>query len=196
MMGFTKSRLSVTYLGVPLTSKRLVIKDFESVIDKILTRINSWTSKVLSYAGRLTLVKSILATMANYQARLFIFPKAVTEVIEGKYKTYLWAGKGESKRSPVSWDKICEPKKKGGLAIRKFTYNAALILAQVWDIILLKESLWVQWLHTYFLKGMTVEVQWHHLCWNKNSPQNIPSSKCTNLFAESVCRALKDKNNK
>ncbi|GJX37778.1 putative gag-pol polyprotein [Tanacetum coccineum] len=43
---------------------------------------------------------------------------------------------------------------KGGLGIRRIeAFNIALIATHIWCILINKESLWVQWIHSYKLKG-------------------------------------------
>ena len=49
--GFQLGSLLVKYLGVPLISTKLSVKDCKCLLEKIVARIKSWTSKHLSYAG-------------------------------------------------------------------------------------------------------------------------------------------------
>ena len=49
------------YLGMPLLTKRKSTLVFQPLLDKIHTRIRAWQSKLLSQAGRLTLIKSVLS---------------------------------------------------------------------------------------------------------------------------------------
>lgn len=58
---FKKWRLLVKYLGVPLISKQLGVKDWKGLIDKVRTRILSWKNKNLTYVARLQLISSMLA---------------------------------------------------------------------------------------------------------------------------------------
>lgn len=51
--GFVVGQLPVRYLGVP---RHLSIKDCQPLIDKITARVKHWTSKLLSYAGKLQLI--------------------------------------------------------------------------------------------------------------------------------------------
>ena len=48
------------YLGVPLISTRLSHIDCQPLLDKIIARTQSWTSRSLSFAGRLQLISSVL----------------------------------------------------------------------------------------------------------------------------------------
>lgn len=47
------------YLGIPLTSREPSFIQCQPLIKKILDRIEGWASKLLSYAGRLHLIKSV-----------------------------------------------------------------------------------------------------------------------------------------
>ncbi|XP_074297878.1 uncharacterized protein LOC141628673 [Silene latifolia] len=75
--GFIEGKLPFKYLGVPITAGRLKKKDFALLIDKIVARLRSLGAKNLSYAGRLVLVSSVLSTMHNYWAAMFVLPKSV-----------------------------------------------------------------------------------------------------------------------
>lgn len=63
--------LPFKYLMVPLTSKKLSYAQSKPLVEKITSRAQTWMAHLLSYAGRLQLVKSILS-MQNY---CFLFPR-------------------------------------------------------------------------------------------------------------------------
>ncbi|KAK8682637.1 hypothetical protein V6N13_055021 [Hibiscus sabdariffa] len=48
--------LPVRCLGVPLVTRRLSVRDCNSRIEKISVKLNSWSSRKLSYGGRLQLI--------------------------------------------------------------------------------------------------------------------------------------------
>ena len=58
--GFKLGNLPVRYLGVPLVTRRLTDKDCRPLVERITSRINHWSTKFLSYAGRLQLVQAML----------------------------------------------------------------------------------------------------------------------------------------
>ncbi|KAH0700964.1 hypothetical protein KY284_015179 [Solanum tuberosum] len=58
--GYKMEELSFKYLGVPLSTKKLTVIQWYPFIEKIMARINSWTSRKLSYAGRTELVQTVL----------------------------------------------------------------------------------------------------------------------------------------
>ncbi|CAK8542665.1 unnamed protein product [Lathyrus sativus] len=57
LIGFQEGELPVKYLGVSLTCKKLTIHQYLPLIEKIVGRIHHWTTKLLSYARRIQLVK-------------------------------------------------------------------------------------------------------------------------------------------
>lgn len=69
--------LPVRYLGVPLISSRLSAEDCRMILEKISRRIGSWTSKNLSFAGRLQLLTSVMFSLQVYWTGVFILPKRV-----------------------------------------------------------------------------------------------------------------------
>ena len=56
----------IKYLGVPLHFTRLRREDIQPVVDKLVKRIAVWKGKLLSSAGKLTLLKSCLASIPTY----------------------------------------------------------------------------------------------------------------------------------
>ena len=73
--GFKVGTLLVRYLGVPLVTRRLSLKDCSNLVDKIKARINNWSTKLLSYAGRIQLIQSVLYSIQHFWCRHFILPK-------------------------------------------------------------------------------------------------------------------------
>ncbi|KAK4726976.1 hypothetical protein R3W88_031893 [Solanum pinnatisectum] len=153
--GFSKGDLPFRYLGVPLSSKKLSISQCQPLIDKIMGRINTWTTKFLSYAGRLQLVNSVLSAMQGFWSQIFLMPKKVLKKIESMCKRFLWNGDKEGKgKALIVWETLCWPKAAGGLNITDmYVWNKAAILKHMWNLCKKKDKLWIVWVHTFYLKG-------------------------------------------
>ncbi|XP_074277269.1 uncharacterized protein LOC141600910 [Silene latifolia] len=92
----------------------------------VFQRIRGIGARKLSYAGRLILINSVLNTLHNYWASIFLIPKGVISRIEMICRNFLWAGDAEYQRVPlVAWKKVCCSKKEGGLGVKD---------ARVWNI--------------------------------------------------------------
>ncbi|KAL2228507.1 UNVERIFIED_CONTAM: hypothetical protein Sindi_1830400 [Sesamum indicum] len=74
-LGFQEGVLAMRYLGLPLLSSRLTIADCRPLLLKIDKRIASWEGMVISYAGRVQIIKSLLMSLSLYWASAFILPK-------------------------------------------------------------------------------------------------------------------------
>jgi hypothetical protein len=95
-LGMKEGQFPVGYLGVPLISSKLSTADCSMLLDKIASQINSWTSKNLSFAGRLQLLNYVLYSLQVYQSGLFILPKQILKEINQKFNRFLWNGKDGS----------------------------------------------------------------------------------------------------
>ncbi|KAK4384399.1 hypothetical protein Sango_3064900 [Sesamum angolense] len=135
-LGFQEGFLPIRYLGVPLTSSRLTIADCRPLLTKVDTRLAGWSHHNLSYAGRVQLIRSVLNTLHIYWASVFILPKGIISILEGKMRKFLWQGPNRRGNAKVAWDQICKPKEEGGLGIRSMTVsNKALMMKHLWRIL-------------------------------------------------------------
>ncbi|KAL0411535.1 UNVERIFIED_CONTAM: hypothetical protein Slati_3743200 [Sesamum latifolium] len=92
LMGFQEGSLPIKYLGVPLISSRLTIADCQPLIDKIDNKLAGWSQFNLSLAGRTQLIKSVLSSLHTCWASVFILPKSIINIIEGRMRKFLWQG--------------------------------------------------------------------------------------------------------
>ncbi|XP_070020891.1 uncharacterized protein [Nicotiana sylvestris] len=117
--GYQRGALPFGYLGVPRSARKLSATDCEMLVEKMATKVRTWGSRNISYAGRVMLVNSVLMHMHSYWASIFILPKKVLKSIIGICRSFLWDGKGNStKLALVAWDTMCKPKQQGRLGIK------------------------------------------------------------------------------
>ncbi|XP_022014453.1 uncharacterized protein LOC110913945 [Helianthus annuus] len=129
---FDEGVLPVRYLGVPLISTRLLYSDCKRLVENLESRITDWKTKSLSFAGRLQLI-------------------LIISDLEDKMRRFLWAQRNNIKgKAKVKWSRVCKPKAEGGLGVRRVVdMNNALMVAHIWSLLTLRESLWVKWMHAY-----------------------------------------------
>ncbi|XP_074305237.1 uncharacterized protein LOC141640287 [Silene latifolia] len=117
--GFKSENLPFKYLGIPMSSKKLTKNEGMKLLDKLVARIRGWGIRHLSYAGRLTLVSSVLSTLHTYWVNIFLIPNGILNRVNAICRNFLWAGKSDYGKAPaISWDTCCAPKSKGGLGLR------------------------------------------------------------------------------
>ena len=95
---FPLGKLPFRYLGVPLSSKHLFATDCDALVDKMTSRIKSWSEKSLSYIARLQLVNSVLMNISSYWCQIFILPKKVINMINSICRSFLGFGVSDSSK--------------------------------------------------------------------------------------------------
>lgn len=92
IVGVKRGTLPIRYLGVPLTCKKLSKKECQPLLEKFTVSISSWSSRFLSYAGRLQLTDSTLGSLYGYWCTVFLLPKHLISSIEKLCCSFLWKG--------------------------------------------------------------------------------------------------------
>lgn len=110
--------LPVRYLGLPLCSKRLSVRDCDSLIAQVRRKLNGWMNQHLSIAGRLQLIASTIPGILGFWCSAFCIPKRVLKMIQSLVSSFLWRGTLDNNSSAkVAWDSLCYPKAEGGLGL-------------------------------------------------------------------------------
>ncbi|XP_058733586.1 uncharacterized protein LOC131605219 [Vicia villosa] len=156
--GYKEGQLPFKYLGIPLTSKKLSNAHYLPLIEKILSRLHHWSARLLSHAGRVQLIKAVGFAIANYWMQCFPIPKTVIKKINTACRTFIWTGgTSPSRKSPIAWKNMCKPMAKGGLNILDLDrWNTITMLKLLWDLCKKNDSLWVKWMHMYFIKNQNI----------------------------------------
>ncbi|XP_060217109.1 uncharacterized protein LOC132644539 [Lycium barbarum] len=128
-LGYATGELPFKYLGVPLTSKKLNLSQWQPLIEKVVAKISSWTAKKLSYESIVQLVKTVIFGVQSYWAQLFILLAKVMKAINAYCRSFIWSRINTiTKRALVSWDRVCLPKSVGGMNLTYLkTWNKAAI---------------------------------------------------------------------
>ncbi|XP_012853654.1 PREDICTED: uncharacterized protein LOC105973179 [Erythranthe guttata] len=150
---FATGTFPFRYLGIPLAASKLRVLNYQPLLDKIEHAIGVWKGHTLSYAGRLEILKAVVQGTCCYWLSIFSIPITVIGYIEDMARDFLW----DTAKPKVSWEYLCKPKADGGLGLRCFrTWNRSLLGKDLWDIHLKKDSLWIQWVNEFYLKGTAV----------------------------------------
>ncbi|RVW17787.1 putative ribonuclease H protein [Vitis vinifera] len=106
-LGCKVGQLPSTYLGLPLGAPNKAGYVWDGVEEMMRWKLALWKRQYLSKGGRITLIKSTLASMPLYQLSLFRMPKGVARRLEKLQRDFLWGGGStERKAHLVSWEKV------------------------------------------------------------------------------------------
>ncbi|KAJ9678515.1 hypothetical protein PVL29_020639 [Vitis rotundifolia] len=145
-LGCRVGSLPSQYLGLPLGAPNKAPYMWDGVEERVRRRLALWKRQYISKGGRVTLIKSILASMPIYQMSIFRMPKIVARRLEKVQRDFLWGGGNmEGKIHLVNWEVVCTDKDKGGLGLRKLAMlNKALLGKWIWRYACDKDNLWKQ----------------------------------------------------
>jgi hypothetical protein len=116
------------YLGVPIFKSKPKAAQWTPLIDKLKNRINSWGATWLNLAGKVVLIKAVLASIPIYQSSLLLAPVTTIQKIEALLRRFLWEGGKQTGRKLhlISWEKVTKPFLEGGLQLKNIhTQNLA-----------------------------------------------------------------------
>ncbi|CAN1782186.1 Putative ribonuclease H protein At1g65750, partial [Linum perenne] len=99
LLGFGETRDLGRYLGVPILHGRISKDTYSYILERMRKKLDGWKCNTLSLARRVTLALYVLNSIPSY---------AMQTGSLAKCKVHL-----------LAWDRICRPKDKGGLGLRK-----------------------------------------------------------------------------
>lgn len=158
--GFSSGSFPVKYLGTPLVFGKTKVCHFNPLVERISIYLKTWSAHSLSYVGRLELQKAVIQGVESFWLQTNLNPSTVLDIIIRICNNFLWAGS----KPKVAWNNICYPTEEGGLGLRNCRiWNRAFLFKTLWDIHSQMDSLWIKWIHVFYLRGRSIWT------WNPNN---------------------------
>ena len=134
VLGYRTGQLPSTYLGLSLGAPHKLVAAWDAIEERMRKKLALWKRNYSSKGGRLTLIKSTLASLPIYQLSLVRMPISVAKRLENLQRNFLWGGGAlEKKPHLVNWDVICSNKGQGSLGLRSLTsLNKVLLGKWIW----------------------------------------------------------------
>ncbi|VFQ94140.1 unnamed protein product [Cuscuta campestris] len=149
LVSFPRGQLPVRYLGLPLASHRISEADYAPLFKTVEGFLSKWKTMKISYAGKLELIRAVIQGVQSFWLQAFPVQKYVRDRITSHCRDFLWG----SKFAKVAWSDICKPKIEGGLGLKDAgNWNDALLCKHLWNLAAKKDSLWVRWVHSVYIK--------------------------------------------
>lgn len=89
---FQAGSFPMRHLGFPIASRRWTKQECFSLVEKVAGRLKCWSTRHLSFAGRLLLINSALHSFKFYWISAFLIPKGILREIDKLCRHFLWAG--------------------------------------------------------------------------------------------------------
>ncbi len=155
LFGCEVNSFPFTYLGLPLSPRALRRADFLPLVEKVDKRMAGWKGLLLSRAGRLVLVNSVLSSIPAFFFSTFRVPLWAIKAIDNTRRSLFWKGKrlDNGFHCLVKWDQLCRPKQLGGLRVRNLrATNSSLLMKSFWAFYKGEALPWVKMLRNFHYK--------------------------------------------
>lgn len=151
LTGFHHESTYIKYLGVPLCRGRIKASYFQPIIDKIQSRVSGWFSKLLSFGGKIILLRYVLSSMPLHLLAAMNPPVSIFDRIERVFAAFLLNSSTESsKHHWISWDALARPTQEGGIGVRRLSeVGDAFTFKRCWSLVQ-KASLWSDYLSSKY----------------------------------------------
>lgn len=143
-LSVSRPNFPIKYLGLPLTTRRLVRLDFQPLVDKAANKLSTWNGR--NQAGRVSLTKSVLSSQPIYLLSALKPPKETIVDLDRLRKGFIWACDREltGGKCKVKWTRTTLPKEHGGLGVLNLDrFARALRLRWLWHQWVSPQKPWV-----------------------------------------------------
>ncbi|KAJ0435664.1 putative RNA-directed DNA polymerase [Helianthus annuus] len=136
--------LPFKHLGLQGGTNMNLVKNWQPVVNVFKKRLAIWKTQILSFGGRLTLIKSVLNALPTYYFSFYRAPTQVIDQLERLRREFLWGITPEKgKMNMVAWDSVMTPKELGGAGVGSLKdANLAMLAKWWWRFKTEPESLW------------------------------------------------------
>lgn len=163
-LGIQSENWNEKYLGLPVhvgCSKR---KAFNYIKRIMCGRVHGWQERLLAKESKEVLVKAVAQAIPTFVMSCFDLTKTFCTELNTLLGKFWWSQ--QDKQNPmhwISWDKLTQPKSKGGLGFRDmYSFNMAMLSRQGWRLIRNPDSLCARVLKArYFPECSVLEATAH-----------------------------------
>lgn len=108
-----------TYLGLPISNKKLRKADLLAWVEKVGDRLPKWKATLMNMAGRVAWTRFVLSAVPIHVLIAVKVPKWFIKAIDKIRRSFVWTGREEANGGAclVAWEKVQRPLDLGGLGI-------------------------------------------------------------------------------
>ncbi|KAL3701937.1 hypothetical protein R1sor_019959 [Riccia sorocarpa] len=137
----------IRYLGHPVGWNVKENQKCDYIIGKLQKRLGNWMYRMLSFAGRMVVMKYILKAMPNHLFTCLALNKQALGRMEAECRKFLWgkSDRGSDRVPLIAWKEIMKDKGDGGLAATSFLLQGkAMRLKHFLKVFTEEEEDWIR----------------------------------------------------
>nr|KYP48676.1 Putative ribonuclease H protein At1g65750 family [Cajanus cajan] len=163
-------------------------------MDHINRRLSSWKTKTLSFAGRLTLTKSVLAAIPSYTMKTVLLSKQLCDDIDKSCRSFIWGqDSGKRRIHALAWEGLCLWKNCNNFTFCQIVTNPLQVVCEIKGRMHVLSSTTFCKPHIFYQKDNPKS----HIRWTP-PPSNILKLNCDGVVADNACAScggiLRDNN--
>lgn len=86
------------YLGMPILHKRINKETLRDILEKVESRLAGWKGRILSFAGRLTLINSVLSSTPVHSMSTIKLPNSTLNSLDRVSRSFLWGSTSDRRK--------------------------------------------------------------------------------------------------
>jgi hypothetical protein len=101
--------LPCTYMGLPLSIRKLRREDLQPVLDKLVGKLAFWRARLMSKEGRAVYVQAVMTASVIYHLMALDLEPWFLQAVDKLRRGFLWAGNGDANGGScaVAWHLVC-----------------------------------------------------------------------------------------
>lgn len=143
ILGVTCVEQHGLYLGLPIHVGMSKSAIFEYLKERLMKKLVSWRSKLLSSAGKEILIKVVAQIVPLYAMNCYLLPMNLCDELHRLCAQFFWGSTDEKHKIHWrAWDRMCLSKAEGGMGFKNLhAYNLAMLAKQGWRLLTNPSSL-------------------------------------------------------
>uniref|UniRef100_M1E0C2 RNase H family protein n=1 Tax=Solanum tuberosum TaxID=4113 RepID=M1E0C2_SOLTU len=135
---------------------------FSELISKVVNRVAGWQSKLLSFGGKVTLIKHVLQSLPIHILAATSTPSTVMKQIQGIMADFFWGWRHDKKKYHwSSWKNLSFPYDEGGIEVRLMNDMCQAFQFKQWWTFRSKHTLWGDFLKAkYCQRSHPISKKW------------------------------------
>lgn len=103
------------YLGFRMFNGRVQLNDFNTLLDRVNSKLADWKARLLNKPRRVILANYVLAAMPFYGMQVQWLPQSVCDSLDKIMRRFVWKGQGERGMQMVKWETPTRSRREWGV---------------------------------------------------------------------------------